>query len=422
MGAITPIGIGLAPFWKALVAGQSGVRHIQAFDTTGLPTTFAGEVVGYDARQFVPSSQRKNLKIMARDIQLAIGSAKLAMEDAGLLADRPDPARFGVEFGASMISSDLDELASSAHECSSESAGFDYKKWGEYAMSAMPPLWMLKYLPNMPACHISILYDLQGPNNSVTQAEAASTLAIGEAYRIISRGAADLMLAGGCDSKIHPLLMIRFGLLQVSSRRSSAPERACRPFDLERDGLVPAEGAGAVILEELDHACKRGARIHAELVGFGSGCDASSVERRRGVEGAGLRIAIQAALRDAAITPSHIGYYNAHGVSTIDGDRAEAQALRDAMGDQALEIPVAAHKSNMGNAVAACGAIEFVAGILALEHGIVPPTLNYEKPDPDCPLSVVAGTPRELRKPVFLSSNVTRLGQAAALIARRFEG
>src|SRR5262249_13934363 len=151
---------------------------------------------------------------------------------------------------------------------------------------------MLKYLPNMPACHVSILYDLQGPNNSLTQSEAASTLAIGEAYRIIARGGADLMLAGGCDSKIHPLLMIRFGLLGISSRRNDAPERACRPFDLDRDGMVPAEGAGVVILEELDHARSRGAKIHAELVGFGSGCDASNAQARE-AEGTGLRIAIQ---------------------------------------------------------------------------------------------------------------------------------
>jgi 3-oxoacyl-[acyl-carrier-protein] synthase II len=319
-----------------------------------------------------------------------------------------------------MISSDLDELAPSARECSTQ-AGFDYKKWGGHAMSSMPPLWMLKYLPNMPACHISILYDLQGPNNSLTQSEAASTLAIGEAYRIIARGAADLMLAGGCDSKVHPLLMIRLGLLKISSRRNDAPQQACRPFDLDRDGMVPAEGAAVVILEELEHAKKRGAKIHAELIGFGSGCDAANAARRES-DGAGLRIAIQAAVRDAAIDPAKIGYYNAHGVSTVDGDRAEARSLRAALGDQALEIPVTAHKSNMGNAVAACGAIEFVAGTLALEHGAIPPTINYEKPDPECPVSVVSGSPRELPEPVFLTANVTRLGQAAALIARKFKG
>jgi 3-oxoacyl-[acyl-carrier-protein] synthase II len=280
---------------------------------------------------------------------------------------------------------------------------------------------MLKYLPNMPACHISILYDLQGPNNSITQAEAASTLAIGEAYRIISRGAADLMLAGGCDSKLHPLLMIRLGLLQISSRRNDTPEQACRPFDADRDGMVPAEGAGIVVLEALEHAQRRGAKMYAELLGFGSGCDAASSDRTQ-EEGVGLKIAIQAALRDAALLPSDIGYYNAHGVSTRDGDRNEAQALRAAIGDQALEIPVSAHKSNMGNTVAACGAIEIVAGALALQHGVIPPTINYAQPDPDCPLSIVAGSPRELKKAAFLSANVTRLGQAAALVARKFEG
>jgi 3-oxoacyl-[acyl-carrier-protein] synthase II len=421
MGVISPIGIGLEPFWDALLQGRSGVRRIQSFDPTGLSTTIAGEVVGYDAKKFVPSSQRKNLKIMARDIQLAVGAAKVALEHGGLMEQRPDPSRFGVEFGASMISSDLDELAPSAHECLTGADGFDYKKWGTHAMGAMPPLWMLKYLPNMPACHISILYDLQGPNNSITQSEAASTLAIGEAFRIIARGSADLMLAGGCDSKLHPLLMIRLGLLQLTTNRDDQPEQACRPFDAHRDGTVPSEGAGVVILEELEHAKKRGATIYAELIGFGSGSDASSPERRD-AEGAGLRIAIQSALRDARLTPRDIGYFNAHGASTRDGDRLEAQSLRAAFGDHALEVPVSAHKSNMGNTVAAGGAIEFIAGTMALQHRVIPHTLNYATPDPECPLSVVAGSPRELKKSTFLSANVTRLGQAAAVIARKFEG
>jgi 3-oxoacyl-[acyl-carrier-protein] synthase II len=421
MGVITPIGIGLSTFWDALIQGQSGVHTIEAFDPAGLPTRFAGEVRGYDAKKFVPSSQRKNLKIMARDIQLAVGAAKLAIEDAGLWEHRPEPNRFGVEFGASMASSDLNELAPSA-QGSGSAQGIDYKKWGAMAMSAMPPLWMLKYLPNMPACHISILYDLQGPNNSITQSEAASTLAIGEAYRIVARGAADLMLAGGCDSKVHPLMMIRFGLLEISSKRNDSPEQACRPFDADRDGVVPAEGAGALVLESLEHARSRGAKIYAEVVGFGSGCDAIGVSRSAADEGMGLRVAIQSALRDAAMAPRDIGYYNAHGVSTRDGDRIEVRSLRAAIGDQALEIPVSAHKSNMGNTVAACGAIEFVAGTLALHHGVIPPTINYVRPDPECPVSVVSGSPQQLQKRSFLSGNVTRLGQAAALIARRFEG
>ena len=421
LGIITPLGIGTSAFWEALLAGQSGVHRIEAFDPAGLPTTFGGEVHGYDAKKFVPSNQRKNLKIMARDIQLAVGTAKLALEDAGLFDERGDPERFGVEFGASMISSDLDEIAASAKECAGGPMKFDYKHWGTHAMGAMPPLWMLKYLPNMPACHVSILYDLQGPNNSLTQSEAAGTLAICEAFRIIARGAADVMLAGGCDSRIHPLLLIRIGLLEVASRRNDAPERACRPFDADRDGLVPSEGAGVVILEELEHAKKRGAKILVELVGFGAGCEAAGTDRRES-DGTGMRIAIQAALRDARMNPDDLGYYNANGVSTIDGDRAEARALRAAIGDQALEIPVSAHKSNMGNTVAACGAIEFAAGVLALQHGVIPPTINYEKPDPECPLSIVTGRARELKKPSFLSANATRLGQAAALIARKFEG
>ncbi len=420
LGALSPLGVGAAALWDGLMKSASGVRRIEAFDPGGLPTQFAGEVRGYDAKKFVPSSQRKNLKIMARDIQLGVGTARLALEDAGMLDTRPDPDRIGVEFGASMISSELNDLAPSAHSCVTEPKNFNYSQWGSAAMSQMPPLWLLKYLPNMPACHISILYDLRGPNNSITQSEAASVLAIGEAYRIIARGAADVMIAGGCDSKVNPLSMVRLCQSGLLSKRNDAPAEACRPFDADRDGGAPAEGAAVIVLEELEHALKRGVRIYAEVIGFGAGCDARTVNQRVS-DGSGYRAALRAAVRDARVNPEDIGYYNAHGVGTVDGDRVEAEALRAVLGDHALKLPVSAHKSNIGNTVAACGAMEFVIGVLALQHGVVPHTINYAKPDPQCPLSVVAGSPRELRGPCFLTANATWLGQAAALVARKLE-
>ena len=418
LGVISPLGIGTAAFWEGLVQGRCGIQRIAAFDPTGLPTTIGGEVRGYDARQFIPSNQRKNLKIMARDIQLAVGAAKLALEDSGLMENRPDPTRFGIDFGASMIASELDDLAPSAKECLKDSNQPNYHVWGTEAMSKMPPLWLLKYLPNMPACHISILYDLQGPNNSITQAEAGSNLAIGEAFRIIARGTADCMLTGGCESKINPLAMIRLCLQGDCSRRNEAPEQACRPFDTNRDGMVPAEGATVVVLEDLERAQKRGARIYAEVIGFGAGCDARSADKTES-DGSGLRVAMRAALQDARMKPADLGYYNAHGVSTRTGDRAEARALLAVLGDHAKKIPVSAHKSNFGNTVAACGALEFAAGVMALQHGVIPHTLNYTKPDPDCPLNVVTREPRQLARPSFLAANATRLGQAAALVVRK---
>ena len=420
LGVIAPVGIGHPEFWDALVAGRSGIRRLESLDPEGLPAMIGGEVRGYDAKKFVPSSQRKNLKIMARDIQLAVGAARLGLEDAGLAENRPDPQRIGVEFGASMISSELNDLAPSAVRSRDGDDRFDFKKWGTQAMSHMPPLWLLKYLPNMPACHISILYELQGPNNSITQAEAASNLAIGEAFRIIARGAADVMIAGGCDSKINPLALIRLCLLGVCSRRNDAPEQACRPFDAERDGMVVAEGAATIVLEELQRARKRGARIYGELVGFGTGCDAVPAGDS-GLSGAGYRVALGAALRDARMAPQDIGYYNAHGAGTREGDIAEARAVHDVFGEHAARLPVSAHKSNFGNAMAGCGALELAVGLLALQHGLIPATLNHTKPDPACRLDVVTGSPRPLERPSFVSVNATRLGQAAALIVRKLE-
>ncbi len=419
LGVVSPLGIGKAEFWDALAAGRSGIARLESIDPDGLPTSIGGEVRGYDPKKFVPTSQRKNLKVMARDIQLAVGAARLVFEDAGLSDNRPDPQRIGIDFGASMISSELNDLAASAVRSRDAADQFDYRKWGTEAMGHMPPLWLLKYLPNMPSCHISILYDLQGPSNSITQAEAASNLAIGEAFRIIARGAADVMVAGGCDSKINPLALIRLCLLEACSRRNDAPAEACRPFDSDRDGMVAAEGAAAVMLEELEHARRRGARIYGELVGFGTGCDARPAGAA--LDGTGYRVALAAALRDAGMTPGALGYYNAHGAGTREGDLVEARALHDVFGDHAARIPVSAHKSGLGNAMAGCGALEFVAGLLALEHGLIPPSLNCPRPDPRCRLNVVTGTPRPLERPSFVSVNATRLGQAAALIVRKLE-
>jgi 3-oxoacyl-[acyl-carrier-protein] synthase II len=417
MGVVSPVGIGLEAFWESLRAGRGGIRRIEAFDPAGLPTTFAGEITDYEAKRYV--AQRKSLKLMARDIQLAVGAAKMALDDAGLTDATFDRTRIGVEFGASMISSELDELAAPASVSHGPDGRFDFKLWGEQALPLMPPLWMLKYLPNMPACHISILHDFQGPNNSITEAEAASNIAIGEAFRIISRGAADIMVAGGCDSRIHPLQMVRLCLQGGVSRRNDDPATACRPFDADRDGMVPAEGSGVVVLEELSHARARGARIYAEVAGYGSACRA-----RAGLEneptGDGCALAIRTALKDARMSATEIGYYNAHGTGARDTDLAEANALRQALGpDAAGRLPVSAHKSNFGNAVSGCGAIEFVAGVLALQHGLIPPTLNYERPDPACAVQVVHGQPRELQHASFLTANFTRAGQAAALVVRR---
>lgn len=285
--------------------------------------------------------------------------------------------------------------------------------WGAQGLAVLPPLWMLKYLPNMLACHVSILHDAQGPNNTITENDVASLLAMGEGYRILARNQADFLLIGGADSKINPLSMVRHSLFAHMSRRNDAPLLASRPFDKRRDGFVPGEGAGVFVLEELEHARRRSAHIYAEVVGFGSAFD-------RGCDGTGLARAIRAALRDADIGPDAIDHVNAQGFSAPASDAWEAQGIRAVFGEGAEAAPVFAAKSYFGNLNAGSGTTELAASVLALEHGQVPPTLNYDEPDPACPITVIAGSPKPVRRPYVLKISFTEMGQCAALVLRKW--
>ena len=417
LGVVAPIGIGKDAFWKALVERRSGIRQIPEFQEQGFPSTFGGRVRGFDPLAYV--KQRKSLKVMARDIQLAVAGAKLAAADAGLAEAKLDPTRVGVEFGAGLICTDLDELALPVTASVNGCRWFDIRKWGEEGMGQLFPLWLLKYLPNMLACHVSIFHEARGPNNTITESEAASNLAIGEAYRIICRGHADVIIAGGADNKIHPLGMVRLGLLNQLSRRNDSPQTASRPFDAQRDGMVPGEGAGVLILEELEHARRRGAKMYAEVVGFGAGCDGRS-QGRVNRQGIGPALAMENALRDAGMNADEVGHINAHGLSGPLEDEAEARAIYRVFGPEARRVPVTANKSYFGNLGAGTGAVELIASVLALEQGVIPPTLNYEQGDPECRLNVVAGDPMESQAKSFVSTSFTTAGQSAALAVRAF--
>ena len=278
IGVLSPIGLGRRPFWESLRAGRSGVRPISHFDTSTLSTRIGGQITDFDARKFVAKDQRKQLKVMSRSIQLAVAASQLALDDGGVNPAELDPTRFGVEFGAGLIASELEELGPASQVSANGQAGrVNLRDWGEKGLPLIPPLWMLKYLPNMLACHVSILHNAQGPNNTITETDAAGLLALGEAYRIIGRDQADLFLVGGADSKLNPLSLTRHSLFERLSQRNDAPEKACRPFDRGRDGAVIGEGAGVFVLEELSHAQRRGARIYAEVVGFGSAFDGESL-------------------------------------------------------------------------------------------------------------------------------------------------
>ncbi len=418
LGLITPIGTGAPAVRTALAEGRSGVRRIKAFPVAGLSTEAAAEVEGFDPRAHaLPKHKKalaKSLKYMARDIQLAVAAAELAIADAGLADGGVAPERIGVDLGAGLISTELEELAT-AINLSTKGDEFDYHTYGREGIPLIQPIWLLKYLPNMLATHISILLDCRGPSNTITEGEAASNLAIGEAARIVAKGRADVMITGGADSKIHPLGLIRMSLLEQMSHWPGDPSGACRPFDVRRTGWVAGEGAGILVLEEYEHARARGAKIYGEVLGYGSGCDAHP-GGGLDPEGVGTEIAVRSAIRDAGLEPGDIGHVNAHGAATVDSDLAEARAFGRVFGPEG--VPVAALKGQVGNIASGCGAVELLASLVSLNHGVIPPTLNCDEPDPACRLDVVRGTPRATDIPTFVNTNLTRHGQAAALVVR----
>ncbi|MCI0458389.1 MAG: beta-ketoacyl-[acyl-carrier-protein] synthase family protein [Gemmataceae bacterium] len=409
LGLVTPIGLGVGAFGEALRAGRGGIHRIRSFDPSALPTQFGGEIEGFDARDYLDKKDRKRLNTMARTVQFAVAAARLAMDDARLLGEQIEPTRFGVVFGAGTIPGEPGDLGPAALLSTDGQPGsVDLLRWGEAGIPNIPPMWMLNHVPNMLACHVSILHNAQGPNNTITQTDAADLLALGEAYRLVCRGRADLFLAGGADARINPITLIRQCLFSPLSKRNEASERACRPFDRGRDGIVLGEGAGVLVLEELEHAQRRGVKIRGEVVGLGSAFD-----RER--SGEGLARAIRSALSEAAIGPKDLDHVNAHGLSSVDGDIWEARGLHEGLGG--CPVPVFAAKSYFGNLGAGSATTELAASLLALEDGLLPATLNYEEPDPGCPVAVVA-VPRPVTRAHFLKVSLTPLGQCAAVVIR----
>jgi 3-oxoacyl-[acyl-carrier-protein] synthase II len=413
IGALSAIGGDAASFWESLVARRSGIGAIEGFDTSGLSTRFAGQIRDFDAKKYLDKKDRKALRVMARTVQFGVAAAQLALDHGEVDKTNLDPTRFGVEFGSGLIATELEELGDAALLCANGRVGHvDLEKWGEQGLANIAPLWMLKYLPNMPACHVSILHNAQGPNNTITANDVAGLLAMGEAYRILLRDQADFFLVGGAESRLNPLSLVRQCLFEPLSKRNDAPELAARPFDKNRDGVVLGEGACVLVLEERAHALRRGARIYAEVVGFGAAFD-------RGRTGSGLARAIHAALHDAGIGPEDVDHVNAHGIGSIASDAWEARGIKEAFGKRATAVPVFAPKSYFGHLGAGGATTELAASLLGMQHSIVPVTLNYEEPDPACPVAVVAGSPRRVEKPFVLKISLTPMGQCAALVCRK---
>jgi len=406
VGIVSPLGCGTERFWNAIREGRSGVRDLEIFQGANLPIHLGADITDFDPKAYV--KPRKSLKVMSREIQLAFAAASMASDEASLSTDSVAPDRLGVVFGSDFIHCDLHETERAFRACLKD-GNFDFSKWGSEAIETIHPLWMLKYLPNMPACHVAIAHDARGPNNSITLGDVSSLLAIHEAYHVLRRGQADVMIAGGTGSRLHPTVWLRSFIGQVSHRRG-APARASRPFDRDRDGLVNGEGAAAIVLERFDHAKARGANIIAYLRATDSRFEPCKPPRL--FKGHAIEAAIRAVLEKAELSPSDIGHVNAHGLSTLADDKIEAQAIRATLGD----VPVFAPKSYFGHLGAGSGCVELVASLLAMQQGIVPVTLNYEQPDPDCPVNVVHGEPLSGTPPVAMAISHSPMGQAAALI------
>lgn len=409
IGIVSPVGIGRVAFWNSLLEGTSGVRTLVGLGENSLPSGFGGQIVDFEPKEYV--RPRKSLKVMSREIQFAYAAADLAWQDAGLGEHAVDPERVGVICGCDTLYSDIRELVPVYKACMPE-GGFRFDRWGTHGIEELFPLWMLKFLPNMAASHISISRDARGPCNAVVLGEVSSLLAVIEGAAAIRRGLADVMLVGAVGSRLQPSALVWRGDANVSHRQDD-PAAACRPFDAGRDGMVNAEGAAVFVLESEQHARGRGGDVLARLAG--SGNSFRKPAGRLGVTGEAIGHSISQALDAAGWRPDEVGHVNAHGLSTRDDDATEAHAIQQILGD----VPVTAPKSYFGNVGAGSGAIELAASILALREGRIPPTLNYEQSDPECPVQVIAGAPKPVEVPTVVALNQTRLGQAVAVAVAR---
>lgn len=403
LGLVTPLGTGVEKTWKALCAGESGIRRISRFDPTGYDAQIAGEVTDFDPARFI---EKKEIKKMDTFIHYAVGAAQLAVEDAGLKVAPEEATRVGVYIG-----SGIGGLGSIEHY-------HDVLK--EKGPGRVSPFFIPMTIINLASGQVAIRIGAKGPNSCAVTACATGNHCIGDAYRLIQRGDADVMVAGGAEAAVTPLGVAGFASAKALSFRNDEPTRASRPFDKDRDGFVLGEGAGVVVIEELEHARRRGARIYGEVAGYGMNSDAYHITAPP-EEGEGAVRCMELALKDAGIGKEQIGYINAHGTSTM-ADAIETHAIKTVFGERAYGIPVSSTKSMTGHLLGAAGGIEAVFSILALFHGILPPTINLENPDPACDLDYVPNKARPVAIKAALSNSFGFGGVNACLIFKRADG
>jgi len=428
LGAISPLGMSVEDLWAGLVGGTCGIDRIRAFDPVGFTCKLAGEVPEYKIQKYVPKSYRKAIKLMSRDIKLSIIAADEAVRNGGLITKaidagniNIDPARTAINVGAGVISCDLVELAPAVAKSVTDGT-FDIRKWGKEGLENLTPIWLLKYLPNMLACHVGIIHDIQGPSNTITCGEASGQLAIGEAAEVIARGDADLALAGGCEAKVNPIVMLRQCLLKrATSENNDNPETACRPFDADAKGGVFGEGAGMVVLEDIDSAAKRGAKIYAEVVGIGSSNDINPAYERLEPDGRGVQIAIETALADAGIESDDLDLVIPHGTGILADDLAEATAIQSVLGPATEKVAVWPTKSMLSNTGAASGALDVIAAARAIDEGKVGAAKNCDNKAAGCRLNITSEVQqRNIR--YALCCSYTFGGQTAAVVLKNISG
>lgn len=403
LGAITPLGNSVDEFWRGLIAGKSGVQRIAQFDPSKFASQIAGEVKNFDPSPYISPKEKRRID---RFGQFALVAADQAVKDAGIDLSKEDPYQIGVLLGSGI---------GSLYTIQEGTRALDAK-----GPDKMSPFTIPMLIINMAAGQVAIYLGVKGPNSAVATACASGGHAIGDAFKIIQRQDAEIMITGGTESCICEIGIGAFCALRALSTRNNEPERASRPFDLNRDGFIMAEGAGIVILESLEHARKRGARIYAEIVGYGMSADAYHMTAPN-PDGEGAAHAMSMALRDAGMKPEDISYINAHGTSTSLNDKVETLAIKKAFGERAKKVPVSSTKSMTGHLLGAAGAVEFIACCLSIKNNIIHPTINYETPDPDCDLDYVPNKARQAKVEAALSNSLGFGGHNATLIVKRFQ-
>ena len=415
-GVITSCGNGWEPYWDAALHGRSAIRSSESLGLNSNSFKYAGMLADFDPKQFIEN--RKSIKLMSREIQMAVAASRLALRDAKLAPESYDPTRIGVTLGTGVLNNDLDEIGIGLRNGLDENGHFSMTKFGQDGIRSLFPLWFLKYLPNMPACHISVANQLRGPSNTVTTSSAASTQAIGEAYRVIERGDADIMLAGGSDSKLNAMGVSRFQLLELLSVRDEFPEKVYCPFDKKHDGIVLGEGSGILVLESLESAKKRGAMIYSEIAGYGSSSD-FNYDPRDTDDFTGKRVAIRRALEDASIEPADVDVIVANGSGIPQEDIQESLAVHSFYASTFKKLHVTAVKPVTGNLIYGTGSVEAVIAALTTHKGQVPPVANLKDPAPECSLPFVRDMAKSCDVKVSVLNTFGFGGQNASLVFKK---